>query len=628
MAGNHREERVEPPPTQLHSNTPSKEAKDTNNVEQPDTLTEINQWMETEDSPPTEAHGNPLTDEPKWIKQWLEKNDPDIYMHTQVLKKGYPNRWGARIELKHKWDIQLLGKLLEDYEDKEVVEWLKYGWPTGRLPTMTPPHKSAKNHKGATEFPQDMIKYISKEIQHGAVMGPYNKIPFESTVGISPLSSRPKKGSSDRRVILDLSFPPGAAINEGMIKDNYLGFPAVIKFPKTDELALRIFNLGRGCWMFKVDLSRYFRQLPLDPGDYPLIGYVIDGQLYFDKVLPMGMRTAPYIAQRVSNALAHIHKQLGFFLLNYVDDFVGAELKEQIRAAYKALTELLDQLRVDISPDKLVPPTTRLEFLGITFDSESMTMEVSPDKLQEIITETDRWLHKTAASRKEAESLIGKLQFVAKCVRAGRIFIARLINWIRGMSRRGQHTIPIEARKDIAWWGRFIHTYNGKSLLWLMKEPDTDAVIATDACLQGYGAIFESEKQYGRGRIPTALQHSNIAHLELLAVMIAVKTWGKLLKGRYFWIHVDNEAVSSILNSGASRDMTLQNILREIALIAAQHQFVIKARHIRGVDNRLPDWLSRWKKPTYKKLFHEAIRDGGWRQVRMPNCLIELTHKW
>ena len=49
--------------------------------------------------------------------------------------------------------------------------------------------------------------------------------------------------------------------------DTYLGFNVKLTFPKTDELALRIFELGLGCQMFKIDLSRYFRQIPLDPGD-------------------------------------------------------------------------------------------------------------------------------------------------------------------------------------------------------------------------------------------------------------------------------------------------------------------------------------------------------------------------
>ena len=80
--------------------------------------------------------------------------------------------------------------------------------------------------------------------------------------------------------------------------------------------------------MFKIDLTRYFRQLPSDPGDYSMIGYMIDGELYFDKVLPMGMRTAPFIAQRVTNAIRFIYEIMEFFLLNYVDDFLGAELEK------------------------------------------------------------------------------------------------------------------------------------------------------------------------------------------------------------------------------------------------------------------------------------------------------------
>ena len=87
-----------------------------------------------------------------------------------------------------------------------------------------------------------------------------------------------------------------------------------------------------------------------------MIGYVIDGQIYFDKVLPMGMRSAPYIAQRITNAIAFIHRQLSYFLLNYVDDFVGAELRQKAWAAYEALTHILEELRVETSKGKLVLP--------------------------------------------------------------------------------------------------------------------------------------------------------------------------------------------------------------------------------------------------------------------------------
>ena len=584
------------------------------------------EWTPPDNQQEAISHGNDLDTASKWIRDWLNKNDPDIQLHNQVRQGGYPNRWGARIPVASRWNLELFEELLKDYHDKDIIEWLRYGWPSGRLPTLAPPGMSHKNHKGATDFPEHLTKYILKEAKYGAVMGPYHKIPFTNSTGISPLSTRSKKGSAECRIILDLSFPIGNAVNDGIPKDSYMGFAAKLTFPKTDEFTFRIFQLGAGCAMFKIDLSRYFRQIPLDPGDYSLIGYIINGEIYFDKVLPMGMRLAPYIAQRVTNAIAYIHHSLEYFLLNYVDDFVGAEMEDRIWAAYTALTNLLNSLRVETSKDKLIPPTTRLEFLGITFDSTSMTMEIPEDKLKEIKAELGTWLLKTKAKRREVESLIGKLQFLAKCVRAGRIFLSRLIAWIRTMDRRFHYSISLEARKDIAWWARLIQQYNGISLMWLIKEPTADEVIQTDACLKGYGGLCKHK--YFRGRFPEAVRNKNIAILEMWAVMVALKIWASELRGKYFWIQVDNEAVATVLNTGSSREPELQNALQEIALIAATNQFVLKARYIPGVDNRIPDWLSRWHEMPARKQFRQYAHDKSLKHIRISNKLLNYTHEW
>ena len=491
---------------------------------------------------------------------------------------------------------------------------------------MRDPIQVSDNHKGGTEYTDALIKYRDKEMAKGAIMGPYKSPPFKSKLGISPLSTRPKKNTQERRVILDLSFPEGCSVNDGIEKDYYLGFHTELTFPKIDEFALRIWQIGKGAVMFKIDLSRYFRQIPLDPGDYSLIGYRIEGQIYFDKVLPMGLRSAPYIAQHISNAITWIHKQMEYYLLNYVDDFVGAEVREIIWQSFMFLKRLLDNLGVEMAKDKMVPPTTKLEFLGILFDSEKMVMEVTPDRLKEIQKELQGWLTRTTASRKEVESLIGKLQFMSKCIKMGRIFMARLISWIRGMDRKKNYVIPQEARKDIAWWGRFAAGFNGVALLWMHKEPHTDQVIATDACKKGYAGTYG--QQYYRARFPENNRSLNIAVQELLAVMVALKVWGHQLSGLYFWIHVDNEAVATILNTGGSRDPQLQDILREIALIAARQGFVIKAWHISGISNIIPDWLSRWHQLDARRQFIQHARDKGLKRVRVPCSMLKLNNKW
>ena len=148
-------------------------------------------------------HGNDLKTEPDWVISWMKEVDQDIRMHQEVLHKGYPNRWGAQIPVQTRWNLQLLDTLLQGYEDAEVVQWLRYGWPTGRLPTLPLPKKNHKNHSGATDYPEQLTRYINKEMKYAAVMGPYENIPFNGKVGISPLSTRAKKDSDDRRIILD-----------------------------------------------------------------------------------------------------------------------------------------------------------------------------------------------------------------------------------------------------------------------------------------------------------------------------------------------------------------------------------------------------------------------------------------
>ena len=84
--------------------------------------------------------------EPRWIQKWRAIVDKDITLHKTVLDKSYPNRFGAQIPLQTKWNLDRMEVLLNDYEDKEVVEWMRYGWPSGRLPTMEDPQITTQNH--------------------------------------------------------------------------------------------------------------------------------------------------------------------------------------------------------------------------------------------------------------------------------------------------------------------------------------------------------------------------------------------------------------------------------------------------------------------------------------------------
>ena len=86
-----------------------------------------------------------------------------------------------------------------------------------------------------------------------ACLGPF-VLPLVKEVCYGPLNSVPKKDSKDRCLILDLSFPEGNSINDGIQKDWYQGVEEKLQLPSLDRLVQKIVNLGPGCKIFKIDL--------------------------------------------------------------------------------------------------------------------------------------------------------------------------------------------------------------------------------------------------------------------------------------------------------------------------------------------------------------------------------------
>ena len=166
----------------------------------------------------------------------------------------------------------------------QLVIWGKF---SSNLVTIT---VLSKNHKGAKDYAIHVQKFINKELQFDAILGPFRENPFNCNVCISPLNTVQKKDSEERRIILDLSYPKDNSINDFVSKDFYLGQKINLTYPGVDDLVAIVKTKGRGCLLFKRDLSRAYRQLSLDPGDASLLGYSFNGFMYFDKVLSFGLR--------------------------------------------------------------------------------------------------------------------------------------------------------------------------------------------------------------------------------------------------------------------------------------------------------------------------------------------------
>ena len=206
-----------------------------------------------------------------------------------------------------------------------------------------------------------------------------------------------------------------------------MGFEVRLSFPTIDVIAHRIANMEGEIWMFKVDLSGYFRHLPMDPGDYSLLCFTWKGQVFFDLVSPIGLHSAPYFAQRTSNALKYIHNSMSYFLFNYIDDFIRVEVVERIWNSFHTFQRTLCDLGVKESVDKQVEPTQVLNYVGTLVNAKDRTLSVLPERIHELVQELHRWRVRMHCTLKDIQKLVRKLQFICAVVHPGRIFISRML---------------------------------------------------------------------------------------------------------------------------------------------------------------------------------------------------------
>ena len=336
-----------------------------------------------------------------------------------------------------------------------MLKGFRDGFSIGLEGPRTP--RFSRNLKSANEHPDLVTKNLLSEVKLGRTAGPSLSPPFPN-FQIYPIGVVPKKYSSDWRTIFHLSHPKasGNSVNDYISKENYS-----LQYVKHDDAINLIIQLGRGSYMAKTDIRSAFRNIPVHPSDWEILGMHWQGLYFFDKVLPFGLRCAPYIFNQLSDALEWIAKTNYDIkhILHILDDFFLIEPPPRascMTSLCKLLT-LMTNVNVPIAHKKTHPASTELEFLGVLLNSEKMIACLPADKLTRTKQTLFEWLSKKSCTLHELQSLIGMLQFACRVVVPVRAFLQRMINLTRGVTKPHHHIkLNSSFRKDVAMWLVFL----------------------------------------------------------------------------------------------------------------------------------------------------------------------------
>lgn len=144
-----------------------------------------------------------------------EQNPKFCELYSLIKSYNAPNFLGAKVTVDSELHLEAWELELSDYHDNELCYFLLFGWPVG-FHSDTPPVSVGENHASAKAHMSHLYKFIETELKHQALAGPFTASPFQPWTRLSPLMTREKKDSDSRRVIVDLSFPAGHAVNDGI----------------------------------------------------------------------------------------------------------------------------------------------------------------------------------------------------------------------------------------------------------------------------------------------------------------------------------------------------------------------------------------------------------------------------
>lgn len=472
---------------------------------------------------------------------------------------------------------------MEEDEDKEfLLDGISNGFRLiEKNSSITPVQR--QNHKSAIENFNDTDALIKKEIQKGNYVFTDNKPDIVSPLGLVP------KSSGGFRLIHDCSAPNGKSLNDyapSFEKYHYQSVDDVVELAEP------------GYYMAKVDIKSAYRHVSIHKDSQKVTGlsWIIDGKetYLYDNKLPFGARASPTIFHRLTQSVKRMMIRRGYEgIVVYQDDFlVMGETEQKCMECWTTLIDLLHNLGFELAKDKLEAPTTCITFLGIQIDSIRMELSLPNDKLQNIQNVVNQFLNKKRATKRQLQTLAGKLNFAARVVRGGRTFLRRILD-VMNKLKKSTHKVRIqgEIKEDIAWWSKYLEGFNGV-VKWI-KTGNVSTVV-TDACGMAGGAFCNGDFVYTVWSVdcPEAADLP-INYKEALMAAKAAIRWAPLYRNHVMNVFTDNQCAATIINKCTARNSVVMTTLREMFWVATQCNVSVVATYWPGEKNITADLASR-----------------------------------
>ena len=93
------------------------------------------------------------------------------------------------------------------------------------------------------------------------------------------------------------------------------------------------------------------------------------------------------------------------------------------------------------------------------------TVSILQDKVSEILSECQLWANRNECTKRQLQSLVGRLLYVTKCVQISRPFLNRMLDLLRASDKVNKISLSVEFKRDLNWSLHFLPKFNGKAFI-------------------------------------------------------------------------------------------------------------------------------------------------------------------
>ena len=388
---------------------------------------------------------------------------------------------------------------------------------------------------------------------------------------------KPEKGTF--RPIIDLS--------------DLNSFLVVPKF-RMNTIPRIVGSICPGMWGSKIDLDNAYYSVAMAPEFHKFLAFTLGDRVFVFQVLPFGLAIAPWAFTRVLKPVQKLLHLERICMSYYLDDFIVLAFSQAQAESHTVRTvNLLQSLGFTINWRKSVlAPSQNLTFLGVHMDLSHMELSLPPDKVAHILGLCKLLRETTNISRRDLEAISGYLNFAAKYIPLGRLYLLPFLKWtnVHTQANSRDTLVPVTQRLLSS-----LQPWENRVLLQTpvpMHVNRPELILMTDASEWGWCGILLPHRVEGIWAQSVACHSMNWKELE--TIRLSLLHFLPLIKGKTIKVLSDNTtALACLKNQGSLASTHLWLLSKRILENCLKWNIVLIPSHIQGVLNVLADQGSR-----------------------------------